>query len=75
MIRRTTIEIDSELLERARRAVGAGTARATVHEALRRAADAGDADNSDRASRQRAYLARLADHADLEVLASEAMWR
>jgi len=75
MIRRTTIEIDSELLERARLAVGAGTARATVHEALRRAADGGEAQERDRATRQRAYLEGLAGHADLQVLASGAMWR
>jgi len=36
MIKRTTIEIDEELLVRAKRALGEKTARATVEEALRR---------------------------------------
>ncbi|HVL91528.1 MAG TPA: type II toxin-antitoxin system VapB family antitoxin, partial [Actinomycetota bacterium] len=44
MNRRTTIEIDERLLERAKRALGLRTTRATVEEALRRvAADAEDA--------------------------------
>ena len=40
MLKRTTIEIDDELLARAKRALGETTARATVEEALRRVADA-----------------------------------
>jgi len=37
MIKRTTIEIDDDLLNRAKEALGEATARATVEEALRRA--------------------------------------
>jgi Arc/MetJ family transcription regulator len=37
MLKRTTLEIDDELLARAKRALGSPTTRATVEEALRRA--------------------------------------
>jgi len=36
MIKLTTIEIDDDLLNRARKALGEATAQATVEEALRR---------------------------------------
>lgn len=75
MVRRTTIEIDQRLLARAKRALGRGTTRATVEEALRRAADAYDAARSERAARQLAYLHRLSSHVDAAVLDSEEMWR
>ena len=75
MIRRTTIEIDDELLERAKRALGSKTARAAVEEALRRAADAAEADHARSRTRQLQYLDQLGDWADLDVLASEQMWR
>jgi Arc/MetJ family transcription regulator len=75
MIRRTTIEIDDELLERAKRALGSGTARATVEEALRRAADTAEDERARRRARQLKYLERLGERADLDVLASEQMWR
>lgn len=72
---RTTIEIDEELLERAKRALGSKTTRATVEEALRRTADAAEAGFDSRRARQLRYLERLGDWSDLEVLASEEMWR
>jgi Arc/MetJ family transcription regulator len=75
MPRRTTIEIDEELLSRAKRALGCGTIRATVEEALRRAADQAESEEADRAARQRRYLERFARHVDSAVLASEEMWR
>lgn len=75
MRRRTTLEIDEQLLTRAKRALGCTTMRATVEEALRRAADdVADADE-ERAQRQRDYFEGLPGHADLEVLDSERMWR
>lgn len=73
--KRTTIELDEELLARAKRALGARTTRATVEESLRRAAEQAEGERDRRASDQRAYLTRLATLADLEVLASEQMWR
>ena len=53
MVRRTTIEIDEELLKRARHALGERTTRATVEEALRRAALASEGQQADRIKRQR----------------------
>jgi Arc/MetJ family transcription regulator len=75
MRKRITIEIDEDLLERARRALGCQTIRATVEEALRRAVQRADADFEERRKRQLKYFKSLARHADLDVLASDEMWR
>jgi Arc/MetJ family transcription regulator len=75
MPKRTTIEIDEALLSRAKRALGCATTRATVEEALRRAADQAEDEQAERADRQRRYLAQLSRHADPAVLDSEDMWR
>lgn len=74
LIKRTTIEIDEELLQRAKRALSCGTTRATVEEALRRAAAHVEAQHTESATRQRALLAELPTHLDLDVLGSEDMW-
>ncbi len=74
-MKRTTIEIDEELLARAKRALRQDTTRATVEEALRQAADRAESEHAERASKQRRYLENLALRADLAVLASEEMWR
>jgi len=75
MIKRTTIEIDQDLLERAKQALGETTTRGTVEEALRRAAANAEAERALRAANQRDYLEQLAGRVDLSVLASEEMWR
>lgn len=75
MKRRTTIELDDALLARAKRALGVATTRAAVEEALRRAVADAEDEHADRAARQRAYLQQLSERVDLEVLASEDMWR
>jgi Arc/MetJ family transcription regulator len=75
MIKRTTIEIDQDLLVRAKEALGEATTRATVEEALRRAANSAEADRARRAARQRLFLAQLIRRVDVGVLASEQMWR
>jgi Arc/MetJ family transcription regulator len=75
MIKRTTIEIDEELLARAKRALGSPTTRATVEEALRRAAEQAENEHEERAARLREHLASLAERVDLDVLASDEMWR
>ena len=75
MRRRTTIEIDEELLEKARRALGSATTRATVEEALRRAAETAEAEQAHRAAGQRGYLERLSSRIDAAVLSSDEMWR
>lgn len=74
MVKRTTIEIDEELLLRAKRALGRTTTRETVEEALRLAADAAEAKRADRAAGQLRYLAGLRTRVDLDVLQSEEMW-
>ena len=75
MTKRTTIEIDEELLARARRALGKRTTRETVEEALRQAADSAETEFSRRRSGQISYLETLGEHLDLAVLASDDMWR
>lgn len=75
MIKRTTIELDEQLLIRAKRALGLSTARATIEEALRRAADQAEDEHEQRAARQREYFALLTSLGDMEVLASDEMWR
>lgn len=75
MVRRTTIELDEELLAEAKRALGTKTTRATVEQALRVAAETADKAHASRAGAQRRYLERFSSHVDLEVLGSEEMWR
>lgn len=75
MIKRTTIELDQDLLERAKHALGETTTRAAVEEALRRVADTAETESARRAARQRSYLEKLSQRVELAVLASEEMWR
>ncbi len=75
MVKRTTIELDEELLARAKRALGRATTRATVEEALRRATEAAEAERGERAAMQLRYLERLTARVDIDVLGSEKMWR
>lgn len=75
MIKRTTIEIDQELLDRAKRALGEATTRAAVEEALRRAADGAEAAGEYRAARQQRYLKQLGARVDLATLSAAEMWR
>ena len=75
MIRRTTIEIDEELLSRAQAALGCATMRATVEEALRRAAELAAEERERLAEAQGSYFDSLAARADLTILASDEMWR
>lgn len=75
MVRRTTIEIDEELLARAKRALGQKTTRATVEEALRRAARQAEGEHAQLAARQHLFLERLGHRVDAKVLASGEMWR
>jgi Arc/MetJ family transcription regulator len=48
-----TVEIDEELLARAKRALGGGTTQATIEEALRRAAAQAEGELEERAGHQR----------------------
>lgn len=74
-VRRTTIELDEDLVARARAALGAPTTRATVEEALRRVAASAGREQEERASRQRSYLELLDSRVDASVLGSDEMWR
>ncbi|MDQ3987783.1 MAG: type II toxin-antitoxin system VapB family antitoxin [Actinomycetota bacterium] len=74
-VRRTTIEIDEDLLAHAKRALGLNTARATVEEALRQAAQRADTEFADRAERQRRLLRKLPEMVEMDILASDEMWR
>lgn len=74
-MKRTTIEIDEELLARAKRALRLDTTRATVEEALRRAAHQAEGEHAELAGRQCRYLEALSSRADPALLASEEMWR
>jgi len=62
-------------LARAKRALRAKTARATIEEALRRVEQQPQESGAERISNQRRYLHQLGAHADLTVLESEEMWR
>ena len=75
MLKRTTIEIDEELLTRAKRALGHATTRATVEDALRRAAGSAEGERAERAAKQARFLDRLGKRVDVSVLVSEEMWR
>ncbi len=75
MVRRTTIEIDEDLLVRAKRALGSTTIRGTVEEALRRAAELAEGEQRERIDRRLRYLDELAASADVDVLGSDEMWR
>ena len=75
MAKRTTVELDERLLSRAKRALGSRTTRATIEEALRRAADDAEEEKHERAESQMRYLRSLAERGDPAVLASDEMWR
>ena len=74
-MKRTTIEIDENLLARAKKALGARTTRATVEEALRRAAEQAESAAAERTILQRSYLDEFSTYADSAVLSSDEMWR
>jgi len=75
MIKRTTIEIDQDLLQRAREALGETTTRGTVERALRLVADSTETERARRAVSQRRYLKMLPKRVDVSALVSEEMWR
>ncbi len=74
-VRRTTIELDEQLLAEAQRVLGQPTMRSTVEEALRRVIDKAAREHAERVERQRQYFLHPPEGLDLEVLASEDMWR
>lgn len=75
MIRRTTIELDEDLVAEARAVLGQPTVRATVEEALRRAVQAGKSTDQSRRVEQIEALKRAAKLVDQDVLLSGEAWR
>lgn len=75
MKRRTTLELDDKLLSRAQRVLGARTMRETIEEALRQVVARSESKSEPRRRAQLAYLRGIVEHADVEVLQSEDMWR
>ena len=75
MIRRTTIELDEELVAEARTVLGQPTMRATVEEALRRAIQSGKSADHTRRAEQIDAMRRAARLIDEEVLLSGEAWR
>jgi len=74
-MKRTTIEIDEILLERAKRALRLDTTRATVEEALRRVVEVEEDAQGRRVAAQRSYLGNVAAHVDAEVMRTDEAWR
>jgi Arc/MetJ family transcription regulator len=75
MIKRTTIELDQDLLNQAKKALGEPTTRGAVEAALRKVTEAAGAKRDRRAEALQHYLQRLSELADLETMSSEEMWR
>lgn len=75
MIRRTTIELDEDLVAEARAVLGQPTVRATVEEALRRAIHSAKATDRARRTEQIDAMRRAAELIDEEVLLSGEAWR
>jgi len=72
---RTTIEIDDALIDEAKRVLGTTTIRATVEEALRRSVQAGREAATVASQKQQSFLDEFAQRIDLDVLASDEMWK
>ncbi len=75
MIRRTTIELDEELVSAASVALNQSTIRATVEESLRIAISTTNEANRKRRKEQLGAMKRLSKLIDSEVLMSEEAWR
>ena len=75
MIRRTTIELDEDLVAEAREVLGQPTVRATVEEALRRAVQSAKSTDRNRRADQIDALRRAARLIDEDVLLSGEAWR
>lgn len=75
MIRRTTIELDEDLVAEAREVLGQPTVRATVEEALRRAIHSEKSTDRKRRTEQIEAMKRAAKLIDQDVLLSGEAWR
>ena len=75
MIRRTTIELDEDLVAEARAVLGQPTVRATVEEALRLAVQSGKSTDRTRRAEQIDAMNRASRLIDEQVLLSGEAWR
>jgi Arc/MetJ family transcription regulator len=75
VIRRTTIELDEDLVNAARSMLGQSTLRGTVEVALRRAVQEGKADQRAERKKQIDAIKRLSSLIDKDVLLSGEAWR
>jgi Arc/MetJ family transcription regulator len=75
MIRRTTIELDGDLIDEARRVLDQPTVRATVELALRRAVEGQRSGELRKRTAQIAALGSIGKLIDEDVLISEEAWR
>lgn len=82
MVKRTTVEIDEDLLARAKRLLSVRTTGETIEESLRsdfetreRVVAQQESEQSARAQKQVAYLEQFTDLVDTDVLGSNIMWR
>ncbi len=75
MIRRTTIQLDEDLVAEARAVLGQPTVLATVEEALRRAVQSERSLDRSRRAEQIEAMKRAARLIDEEVLLSGEAWR
>jgi Arc/MetJ family transcription regulator len=75
MIKQTTIELDEELVERARVVLQQPTVRATVEEALRRAIRSDASSTKLAVTAQIKALSKAATLTDVDVMTSGEAWR
>lgn len=75
MMRRTTVEIDDEVLTRAKKALGVEQTKEAVDAALRRVADDEQERFQELRRKQLAIFRFIQEHSDLEVLRDrDTMW-
>jgi len=73
-VKRTTIELDEDLIAAAQAVTGT-TLRATVEHALRRLVTLSDAAAAARRGRVAEHIAHAGEHVDVDVLLSDEAWR
>lgn len=73
-VKRTTIELDEELVKAAQRVTGR-TVRSTVEEALRKLVTSAELERQAKRSRVSAHLDVAGNAVDLNVLQSDEAWR
>jgi len=73
-VKRTTIELDEDLVEAAQ-AITGETLRATVERALRQLVARGDEAAAARRARIVEHIAHAGNHVDVDVLLSDQAWR